>query len=59
MGDEDDVAANTGDILPPTGVGVILHSRSHEAETGKEAISVALVLSQTLAFSALFSHETS
>ena len=46
MGDEDDVAANAGDILPPTGVGVILHSRSPEAETGKEAISLTLILSE-------------
>jgi hypothetical protein len=59
MGDEDDVAENTGDILPPTGVGVILHSRSPEAETGKEAMSVTLILTHNLAFSALFSQETS
>jgi hypothetical protein len=59
MGDEDDVATNTGDILPPTRVGDILHSRSPEAETGKEGISMTLILSQNLALSALFPHETS
>jgi hypothetical protein len=44
MGDEDDVAANTSDIMPPIGVGVILHSQLPEVETGKEAISLTLIL---------------
>jgi hypothetical protein len=53
------MTSNTGDIVPPTRVGVILQSRPHKAETGKEAISLTLIFSQNLAISAFFSHETS